>query len=81
MKQNGCSPSGGRSEAEFATTQRKGLGTPAIRAAILKKLISAGFVERRKNEKTVSLIPACLSLPFCRNSSSLRFSPLSGRAS
>ena len=38
--------------------ERKGLGTPATRAAILEKLISAGFVERKKNKKTVSLIPA-----------------------
>jgi DNA topoisomerase-3 len=38
--------------------ERKGLGTPATRAAILEKLISAGFVERRKNKKAVSLIPA-----------------------
>ncbi len=38
--------------------ERKGLGTPATRAAILEKLISAGFVERKKNRKTVSLIPS-----------------------
>ena len=37
--------------------ERRGLGTPATRAGILEKLISAGFVERRKNKKTVNLIP------------------------
>ncbi|MCD8099402.1 MAG: DNA topoisomerase 3 [Oscillospiraceae bacterium] len=38
--------------------ERKGLGTPATRAAILEKLVSAGFVERRKQKKTTSLVPA-----------------------
>ena len=33
--------------------ERKGLGTPATRAAILEKLVAAGFVER----KGKSLIP------------------------
>ena len=33
--------------------ERKGLGTPATRAAILEKLVAAGFVER----KSKSLIP------------------------
>ena len=37
---------------------RRGLGTPATRAAILEKLVSTGFVERKKAKKTVSLIPA-----------------------
>ena len=37
--------------------ERKGLGTPATRAGILEKLVSAGFVERKKNKKTVHLIP------------------------
>lgn len=37
--------------------ERKGIGTPATRAAILEKLISAGFVERRQNSRTVSLVP------------------------
>ena len=37
--------------------ERKGLGTPATRAGILEKLVSAGFVERKKNKKAVSLIP------------------------
>lgn len=37
--------------------ERKGLGTPATRAAILEKLVSAGFVERRKSKKIVQLLP------------------------
>lgn len=38
--------------------ERKGLGTPATRAAILEKLVTTGFVERRKAKKTVNLIPS-----------------------
>lgn len=30
-------------------TERKGLGTPATRAATLEKLVSAGFVDRKKS--------------------------------
>lgn len=37
--------------------ERKGLGTPATRAAIIEKLVSSGFVERKKAKKTVNLIP------------------------
>ena len=37
--------------------ERKGLGTPATRAAIIEKLISAGFAERKKAKKAVHLIP------------------------
>ena len=37
--------------------ERKGLGTPATRAAILEKLVSAGFVERKKSKKVIQLIP------------------------
>lgn len=37
--------------------ERKGLGTPATRAAILEKLVATGFVERKKSKKMVSLIP------------------------
>lgn len=37
--------------------ERKGLGTPATRAGILEKLVSAGFVERKKVQKTTQLIP------------------------
>jgi len=38
--------------------ERKGLGTPATRAAILEKLVTTGFVERKNAKKTVSLIPS-----------------------
>lgn len=38
--------------------ERKGLGTPATRAGIIEKLISTGFVERKKAKKTVNLVPA-----------------------
>lgn len=37
--------------------ERKGLGTPATRTAILEKLIRNGFVERKKSKKSVNLIP------------------------
>ena len=37
--------------------ERKGLGTPATRAGILEKLVSTGFVERKKSKKTVNIIP------------------------
>ena len=37
--------------------ERKGIGTPATRAGILEKLVSSGFVERRKSQKVASLIP------------------------
>jgi DNA topoisomerase-3 len=37
--------------------ERKGLGTPATRAAILEKLVATGFVERKKSKKVVNLIP------------------------
>lgn len=37
--------------------ERKGIGTPATRAAILEKLIAGGFVERKKCGKTTNLIP------------------------
>ena len=37
--------------------ERKGLGTPATRAGILEKLVSSGFVERKKSKKIVNLLP------------------------
>lgn len=37
--------------------ERKGLGTPATRASILEKLVSAGFAERKKLQKHTHLIP------------------------
>jgi len=42
--------------------ERKGLGTPATRASIIEKLIAAGFVERKKAKKTVTLIPAAAGI-------------------
>ena len=38
--------------------ERKGLGTPATRAGILEKLVTTGFVERKKAKKVVNLIPS-----------------------
>lgn len=38
--------------------ERKGLGTPATRAETLEKLVSTGFVERKKNKKSISLVPS-----------------------
>lgn len=37
--------------------ERKGLGTPATRASIIEKLVSVGFITRKKGQKTVNLIP------------------------
>ena len=38
--------------------ERRGLGTPATRAAVIEKLVSAGFAERRKVKKAVRLVPS-----------------------
>ena len=38
--------------------ERKGLGTPATSAGILEKLVSTGFLERKKSKKTVQLLPS-----------------------
>ena len=38
--------------------ERQGLGTPATRAGILEKLVSTGFLERKKSKKTVQLMPS-----------------------
>ena len=38
--------------------ERKGIGTPATRAGIIEKLVSSGFVERRKSKKIASLLPS-----------------------
>ena len=38
-------------------TEKKGLGTPATRAGIIEKLVSSGFVERRKSKKITNLLP------------------------
>lgn len=40
--------------------ERKGLGTPSTRAAILEKLVSAGFVERKKLKKQTCLMPTAI---------------------
>lgn len=37
--------------------ERKGLGTPATRAAVLEKLIATGFVMRKGDKRTKHLIP------------------------
>ena len=37
--------------------ERKGLGTPATRAAILEKLVKVGFMERKGGKKNVALLP------------------------
>lgn len=36
--------------AEIENLERKGLGTPATRAAVLEKLVRSGFAERRKKQ-------------------------------
>ena len=46
---------GGKDMPEDA--ERKGIGTPATRAAMIEKLVVGGFVERKKGSKTVSLVP------------------------
>lgn len=38
--------------------ERKGIGTPATRAGVIEKLISAGFAERKSAKKAVHLIPS-----------------------
>ena len=51
--------------------ERKGLGTPATRAGILEKLVSTGFLERKKSKKTVQLMPSMMRYPLspcCRSS-------------
>lgn len=57
------SPQGGNEQSEVCDdapddAERKGLGTPATRAAILEKLVTTGFVERKKAKKTTNLIPS-----------------------
>jgi DNA topoisomerase-3 len=38
-------------------TERKGLGTPATRAATIEKLVQKGFLTRRWDKKTKYLVP------------------------
>ncbi len=40
--------------------ERKGIGTPATRSGILEKLVSTGFVERKKSKKVCYLRPTQL---------------------
>ena len=44
---------------DFSDTpdSRKGLGTPATRAAVIEKLIKTGFVERKEAKKVKNLLP------------------------
>ena len=44
--------------AAKCSLSRRGLGTPATRAGILEKLVSTGFLERKKSKKTVQLLPS-----------------------
>lgn len=52
--------------------ERKGLGTPATRAAILEKLVSAGFAERNKKQliptqkgiKLITILPENIKSPL-----------------
>lgn len=37
--------------------ERKGIGTPATRSGIIEKLVSSGFVERKKSKKAANLLP------------------------
>ena len=37
--------------------ERKGLGTPATRAAVIEKLVATGFAERKRRKKSVRLVP------------------------
>ena len=37
--------------------ERKGIGTPATRAAVIEKLVQKGFVERKGEKKTKVLVP------------------------
>ena len=37
--------------------ERRGIGTPATRAAILEKLVASGLVERKKAKKITNLLP------------------------
>jgi DNA topoisomerase-3 len=37
--------------------ERKGIGTPATRAAIIEKLVQKGFVERKGDKKAKALVP------------------------
>lgn len=56
--------------------ERKGLGTPATRAGILEKLVSAGFLERKRTEKRCNFFLLTMQYPLsrcCRNNCNRRF--------
>lgn len=56
--------------------ERRGLGTPATRAAVIEKLVATGFAERKRRRNLYASFPpkrAFPSLPCCPNSSSPRF--------
>ena len=38
-------------------TERRGIGTPATRAATIEKLVAKGFLERKGDKKTKVLLP------------------------
>lgn len=59
------------SEDITGDAERKGLGTPATRAAVLEKLVQAGFIERKKKlllptkdgKNLISILPDMLTSP------------------
>lgn len=64
--------SAGSDEVELSEdAEKKGLGTPATRAAIIEKLVSSGFAERKKKQllptengsKLISVLPDVLKSP------------------
>lgn len=65
---------GGKDMPEDA--ERKGIGTPATRAAMIEKLVAGGFVERKRAEKPAALCRCRLvfrSLRSCPSSCNRRF--------
>ena len=58
MPEDKVNCSAGAREGGLGHAERKGLGTPATRAGILEKLVSTGFLERKKSKKTVQLMPS-----------------------
>ena len=44
--------------------ERKGIGTPATRAAILEKLVATGLVERKKAREITTLLPTQAGSPL-----------------
>lgn len=62
----------GAREATLGCAERKGLGTPATRAAIIEKLVKSGFVERRskqlfptqKGANLIAILPDTVKSPL-----------------